>query len=207
MEHSGRIWLRGDESAAARATVTITPDDRVVVRVGDSLVADWALADVSLSDVTDPAEIDDGNVLFLFDPDDEKAWNDGVAAARLRIGLLDAAAGEGTAAAANVDVAVPGSFCRACGAPIDPRAEICVHCGVRQRPIVVRSPKSRITAGLLALFLGGFGIHRFYLGQPVLGILYLLFFWTFIPAMVAFVEALVFFFSSDAAFDAKYNRY
>jgi len=60
---------------------------------------------------------------------------------------------------------------------------------------------------LLALFLGGFGIHRFYLGQPGLGILYLLFFWTFIPAMVAFVEALVFFFSSDAAFDAKYNRY
>lgn len=41
---------------------------------------------------------------------------------------------------------------------------------------------------LLALFLGGFGAHRFYLGNNGLGILYLLFFWTVIPALIAFVE-------------------
>ena len=41
---------------------------------------------------------------------------------------------------------------------------------------------------LLALFLGGFGGHRFYMGQIVSGVIYALFFWTFIPAIIAFVE-------------------
>ncbi len=41
---------------------------------------------------------------------------------------------------------------------------------------------------LLALFLGGLGAHKFYMGHIGLGVLYLLFFWTFIPAIVALVE-------------------
>ena len=45
------------------------------------------------------------------------------------------------------------------------------------------------TAGiLLALLLGGVGAHHFYLGSIGLGILYAVFCWTFIPALVAFVE-------------------
>ena len=44
---------------------------------------------------------------------------------------------------------------------------------------------------LLALFLGGFGAHKFYLGQFVLGITYLVFCWTLIPFIVSFVEALL----------------
>ena len=42
---------------------------------------------------------------------------------------------------------------------------------------------------LLALFLGGFGIHNFYAGKTGQGILFLLFFWTAIPAIVAFIQA------------------
>lgn len=41
---------------------------------------------------------------------------------------------------------------------------------------------------LLALFLGGFGAHRFYLNQVGLGVVYVVFCWTLIPAMIAFVE-------------------
>ena len=41
---------------------------------------------------------------------------------------------------------------------------------------------------LLALFLGGFGAHRFYLGQTGLGILYLCFFWLGLPHLIALVE-------------------
>ena len=48
--------------------------------------------------------------------------------------------------------------------------------------------KDRTTGLLLALFLGGVGGHRFYLGQAGLGVAYLLFCWTLIPAIIAFVE-------------------
>jgi hypothetical protein len=41
---------------------------------------------------------------------------------------------------------------------------------------------------LLALFLGTFGIHHFYLRRTGLGILYCCFFWTGIPTMLGFIE-------------------
>lgn len=65
--------------------------------------------------------------------------------------------------------------------------------------------RDKTTAGLLALFLGGIGVHKFYLGQTGLGILYLIFCWTWIPGIIALVEAIVFFCTSDTEFDAKYN--
>jgi len=64
---------------------------------------------------------------------------------------------------------------------------------------------SRTTAILLAFFLGGVGGHKFYLGQVGLGILYLFFFWTFIPALVAFIELIVLLTQSDEKFDKQYN--
>ena len=48
--------------------------------------------------------------------------------------------------------------------------------------------KDPTTGLLLCLFLGGLGAHHFYLGKVGLGILYAVFVWTFIPAVVAFVE-------------------
>lgn len=65
--------------------------------------------------------------------------------------------------------------------------------------------KSRVTAALIAFFLGGIGIHRFYLRQTGLGILYLVFFWTFIPSIIAFIDFIVLLLMSDEAFDVKYN--
>jgi TM2 domain-containing membrane protein YozV len=75
------------------------------------------------------------------------------------------------------------------------------------KPVVgIATPgRSRIAAALLAIFLGGFGIHKFYLGQGGLGILYLVFFWTIIPAVIAFIEGIIFLLMSDAEFDRKYN--
>ena len=51
-----------------------------------------------------------------------------------------------------------------------------------------QAKKSVTTAVLLALFLGGLGIHKFYLGQPGLGVLYILFCWTYIPSIIALIE-------------------
>lgn len=41
---------------------------------------------------------------------------------------------------------------------------------------------------LLALFLGSFGLHHFYLHRNALGILYACFFWTGIPAFLGLIE-------------------
>jgi hypothetical protein len=94
-------------------------------------------------------------------------------------------------------------FCFACAQPIDVRAEICPGCGVRQRRAI--GQKSRIAAALLAFFLGGLGVHKFYLGRMVWGFVYLLFCWTFIPAFVSFIEFIVYLCMSDESFAAKYG--
>ncbi|MFK6999721.1 TM2 domain-containing protein [Flavobacterium oreochromis] len=67
--------------------------------------------------------------------------------------------------------------------------------------------KSKITAILLTLFLGGIGIHKFYLGQSFKGLLYLFFCWTFIPSILAFIDFTVLLLMSQNSFDIKYNNY
>jgi TM2 domain-containing membrane protein YozV len=65
--------------------------------------------------------------------------------------------------------------------------------------------KSKTTAGVLAFFLGGLGVHKFYLGRTGIGFLYLIFFWTFLPALVAFVDAIILFTMDDVRFHHQYN--
>jgi TM2 domain-containing membrane protein YozV len=48
--------------------------------------------------------------------------------------------------------------------------------------------RDEVVGILLALFLGSFGIHHFYLRRTGLGILYLCFFWSGIPAILGFIE-------------------
>lgn len=48
--------------------------------------------------------------------------------------------------------------------------------------------KSPTIGKLLAFFLGGFGTHRFYLGEVFIGVIYLAFCFTFIPAIISFFE-------------------
>jgi TM2 domain-containing membrane protein YozV len=66
--------------------------------------------------------------------------------------------------------------------------------------------KNKLTATVLTLFLGGIGIHKFYLGKSVQGILYMLFCWTFIPSILAFFEFFGLLFMSDNSFNMKYNN-
>ena len=89
-------------------------------------------------------------------------------------------------------------YCKNCGKPMDDIAAICPNCGAQTMPganactncgVMLVSPaqqqaqmagvpsKSKMVAGLLGIFLGGLGIHNFYLGytgkavaQLILGI-------------------------------------
>ena len=65
--------------------------------------------------------------------------------------------------------------------------------------------KSKVVAGLLAIFLGGFGIHKFYLGKVGKGILYLLFCWTWIPAILGFIQGITYLCTSDEKFQLKHH--
>jgi len=69
----------------------------------------------------------------------------------------------------------------------------------------VQGDKSRIAAALLAFFLGGFGVHKFYLGKIGQGFLYLIFCWTFIPSFIAFIEFILYLCQSDEDFARKYG--
>jgi len=48
--------------------------------------------------------------------------------------------------------------------------------------------RDEVVGILLALFLGSFGVHHFYLRRVGLGVLYCVFFWTGIPAFLGFIE-------------------
>lgn len=88
-----------------------------------------------------------------------------------------------------------------------------------QQPIYVQQPqpqyvtainpawpiKSKVVAGILAILLGGIGIHKFYLGKIGSGILYILFCWTGIPAVIGLIEGIMYLCSNDENFQLKHH--
>jgi len=119
--------------------------------------------------------------------------------------------------------------CPCCGASIDLNAAECKYCGEAVNvqvpqytaPQAPQTPqyqapkmytpngvpttnKSKTTAGVLGILLGGLGVHKFYLGKIGQGILYLVFCWTYIPAIAGVVEGIIYLTSTDENF---YNKY
>lgn len=59
------------------------------------------------------------------------------------------------------------SFCANCGNEVNKNAVVCLSCGAdisSQGSNAQKSNKTKVIAGLLAIFLGHLGIHWFYLG-------------------------------------------
>ena len=50
---------------------------------------------------------------------------------------------------------------------------------------------NKVVYCVLAIFLGGIGVHKFYAGKIASGVLYLLFCWTLIPSFIALIEFII----------------
>ena len=107
--------------------------------------------------------------------------------------------------------------CPGCGRPMDERRELApltgsgralsaTHGGSGRSLTTSHSDKNKGTATILALLLGGLGIHRFYLGRPVSGLFYFLFCWTFIPLIIGWVEFARLVFMDENEFHNRYRR-
>ena len=77
---------------------------------------------------------------------------------------------EGAAICTNCGVPVGqgNNFCGNCGTQLQPGAVVCMSCGFATNSTVkapaMPASKSKMAAGLLGIFLGGWGVHNFYLG-------------------------------------------
>ena len=125
------------------------------------------------------------------------------------------------------------NLCPQCGAPVPENATKCEYCGAaieKAAPAAATQPapqpqvvyvqqqpqganperanwpiKNKLVAGLLGILLGGLGIHKFYLGQTGKGVMHLLFCWTYIPAIIGFIEGIIILCSNDENFQIKYK--
>jgi len=93
-------------------------------------------------------------------------------------------------------------YCRGCGAQIHESAVTCPQCGAAQQEEM--TGKNRVTAAIFALLLGGLGIHKFYLGKTLQGVVYLVFCWTFIPSLISFIEGIIYLTKTDKQFAQQY---
>lgn len=72
----------------------------------------------------------------------------------------------------GVPVGKGNNYCPLCGDITDSMAQVCMKCGVNFN--AYGQQKSKLAAGLFGIFLGMFGVHRFYLGYIGLGLAQLL---------------------------------
>lgn len=66
--------------------------------------------------------------------------------------------------------------------------------------------QKRVTAAILAIVLGTFGIHKFYLKDSDMGVLYLVFCWTFLPTIAGLFEGLYYLTISEDKFKKKFCK-
>lgn len=66
--------------------------------------------------------------------------------------------------------------------------------------------KSRTTTGILALLLGGLGANFFYVGAWGWGLISILFFWTYIPAISGLILGIRYLSITDKEFEKKIGK-
>ena len=76
----------------------------------------------------------------------------------------------------------------------------------KYNPVIAsKSKKNKYIAAFLAIFLGSFGLHKFYLGKVFWGLMYLFFFWSVVPMIIGIFEGIYYLLLSNQSFEAKYS--
>ena len=57
---------------------------------------------------------------------------------------------------------------------------------------------------MITFFFGGYGAHKFYVKKFGMGVLYLLFCWTMIPFIAAFIEFIIYIIKSEQDLETAY---
>ncbi|MBQ7034166.1 MAG: TM2 domain-containing protein [Clostridia bacterium] len=91
----------------------------------------------------------------------------------------------------GVKVGDGNAFCANCGKEIDPNATVCMNCGVAVKKAGAGdlAGHDKIVMILVALFLGGWGVHNFMMGETKKGIVKIL--TTFLLCGIGWILALV----------------
>jgi len=105
-------------------------------------------------------------------------------------------------------------FCPNCGAETQAAQVVCIKCGVALQNAAATATadagKNRVTAALLAIFLGGIGAHEFYLGHSTSGLIRLAIgivgLVILIPAasIIGLIEGIIYLTKSDEEFQRVY---
>jgi TM2 domain-containing membrane protein YozV/RNA polymerase subunit RPABC4/transcription elongation factor Spt4 len=116
--------------------------------------------------------------------------------------------------ACGVPPLLESKFCPNCGVATQPNQAMCTSCGTALVKAAATGEKSKVAAGLLAIFLGSLGIHKFYLGYSTAGVIMLLLSLvagcvtfgvvTGIVATIALIEGILYLTKSDEEFDRLY---
>lgn len=81
-------------------------------------------------------------------------------------------------------------FCKNCGTQIDPSANVCSNCGCQLKTTNTEylAGKDKTMLIVLAIFLGGWGVHNFVMGETKKGIFRLLTCWFGLGGILALID-------------------
>jgi len=99
---------------------------------------------------------------------------------------------------------VDEKYCVSCGTLINRQAQLCPECGFEQPTSGGSADSEQVVAGILAILLGGLGVHKFYQGNMKIGTLYLCFFWTAIPALLGLIEGILMLVADEDEYERTY---
>lgn len=111
-------------------------------------------------------------------------------------------------------------FCKNCSHEIDKNATFCPFCGTpvsdksgnAMQDTEVKSYRKKenlnqhfhIIVGIVAIVLGPFGVHKYLMGRRWIWLIYAIFSWTFVPAIVGIIEGILYLSCSEEKFEQKY---